>query len=108
MIPDAYSSFIKTIIEKTNRGEVQWATTGDGAYVLRTSSATVEVGFYNDPDAELGYYYFKYYNIKKRIKAGFRVNNQEDGYKTMESLSSLAAASAANINDELSSFLGEL
>lgn len=108
MIPEVYKVFIQTIIQKTNDDEVKWEATRDSAYVLRTSTATVEVGHYIDHDAEVGYYYFKYFNIKKKTDAGFRVNNLEDDYPTMEKLFSVAAASAANIKDELSSFLGEL
>ncbi|MBF4519075.1 hypothetical protein IRZ71_22205 [Flavobacterium sp. ANB] len=108
MIPDVYKTFIQAIIQKTNDDEAKWETTRDEAYVLRTSSATVEVGHYIDQDAEVGYYYFKYYNIKKKTDAGFRVNNLEDDYPTMERLFAIAAASAANIKDELSSFLGDL
>lgn len=108
MIPDVYKTFIQAIIQKTNNNEAKWETTRDESYVLRTSSATVEVGHYLDHDAEVGYYYFKYYNIKKKTDAGFRVNNLEDDYPTMERLFAVAAASAANIKDELSSFLGDL
>lgn len=108
MIPEVYKSFIQAIIEKTNDDEVKWESTGDEAYVLRTSAATVEVGHYIDHDAEVGYYYFKYFNIKNKTDAGFRVNNLEDDYPTMERLFAVAAASAANIKDELSSFLGDL
>lgn len=108
MMPEVYKSFIKTVIEKTNNNEVKWEATMDDAFVLRTSSATVEVGHYNDHDAEIGYYYFKYHNIKKRTKAGFRVGNHETDYTEMEKLFYVATASAAGIKDELSSFLGEL
>lgn len=108
MIPEVYKSFIQAIIQKTNDDEVKWEATSGEAYVLRTSSATVEVGHYVDHDAEVGYYYFKYFNIKKKTEAGFRVNNLEDDYLTMERLFAVAAASAANITDELLSFLDDL
>ncbi|ATL48793.1 hypothetical protein COR50_17385 [Chitinophaga caeni] len=108
MIPEVYKSFIQKIIEKTNDGEVKWESTRNEAYVLRTSAATIEVGQYIDHDAEVGYYYFKFFNIKTKNKAGFRVNHLEDEYSTMERLFAVAAASAANIKDELSSFLDDL
>jgi len=108
MIPEVYRLFIQAIIQKTNDDEVKWNATRDEAYVLRTSSATVEVGHYIDHDAEAGYYYFKYFNIQKKTDAGFRVSNTEDDYSTMERLFSVAAASAANIKDELTSFLEDL
>lgn len=108
MIPEVYRPFIQTIIQKTNEEEAKWEATRDEAYVLRTSSATIEVGHYIDHDAEVGYYYFKYFNIKKKTDAGFRVNHLEDDYPIMEKLFAVAAASAANIKDELSSFLDDL
>ncbi|MDI9342727.1 MAG: hypothetical protein QM534_19295 [Sediminibacterium sp.] len=108
MIPDVYKTFIQTIIQKTNDEAVKWESTRDEAYVLRTSAATVEVGYYVDHDAEVSYYYFKYFNIEKKTDVGFRVNNLEDDYQTMERLFAVAGASAANIKDELSSFLGDL
>ena len=108
MIPVVYKPYIESIIEKTNDDEAKWESTRDEAYVLRTSAATIEVGHYIDHDAEVGYYYFKYFNINKKTDAGFRVNNMEDDYSTMERLFSVAVASAANIKDELSSFLGDL
>lgn len=108
MIPDVYRSFIQAVIQKTNDDEVKWEAARDEVYVLRTSSATVEIGHYIDHDAAVGYYYFKYFNINKKTDAGFRVAHLDDDYTTMERLFSVAAASAANIKDELSSFLGDL
>lgn len=108
MIPEVYKSFIQKIIEKTNDDEAKWEQSTDKAYVLRNKTSTIEVGHYIDHDAEVGYYYFKFYNIKQKTDAGFRVNNLEDDYVIMEKLYSVAAASAANIKDELSSFLEDL
>lgn len=108
MIPDAYNAFIEAIIEKTNAGSVKWESTRDEAYVLRSKVATIEIGHYSDPDAELSYYYFKYYNIKDRKEASFRVSNMELGFDTMEKLYAVAIASATNVKDELSSFLSDL
>lgn len=108
MIPEVYKGFIQAIIEKTNNDEVKWESTSDEAYVLRTSAATVEVGHYIDNDAEVGYYYFKYFHIRNKTNAGFRVSSSEIDYPIMERLFAVAAASAANIKDELSSFLDDL
>jgi hypothetical protein len=108
MIPEAYKQFIQEIILRTNNNEVLWEATDDKSYVLRTSDSTIEVGGYNDHMEEVNYYYFKFFNIKKKTEAGFRVNNLEDDYSTMESLFYVAVASAANIKDELKSFLGSL
>jgi hypothetical protein len=108
MIPDVYRPFIQAVIQKTNDNVAKWEAARDETYVLRTSSATIEIGHYVDEDAETGYYYFKFFNIKKKTDAGFRVNNMEEDYPMMEKLFAVAAASAANIKDELSSFLKDL
>ena len=108
MIPEVYKQFINTIIEKTNSDEVKWLQSTENVFVLRTKSSTVEVGHYIDHDAEVGYYFFKFHNIKQKTDAGFRVNNLEEDYSIMENLFSVAAASAVNIKDELSSFLENL
>lgn len=108
MIPEVYKSFINSVVEKTNDGEVTWSAAADKSFVLRTSTATVEVGYYVDVDAEAGYYYFKFYNIANRKESGFRVSNLEGEFVVMEKLYNVASASAANIKDELSSFLDDL
>jgi|688.fasta_scaffold511265_2 hypothetical protein len=108
MIPDAYKEFIDKVINKTNNDEVKWERSTDKIFVLRTSSATVEIGHYIDPDAEVSYYYFKYYNIVTKKDAGFRVNHLEFGFGTMEELYTVASASASEIKDELSAFLNDL
>jgi len=108
MIPEVYRPFIQKIIEKTNDNDAKWEMTGEKSYFLRTSAATIEIGYYVDQDAELSYYYFKFFNIKNKTDAGFRVNNLEEDNLIMEKLYSVAAASATNIKDELSSFLDDL
>lgn len=107
MIPEAYKTFISNITEKTNRGEVKWLRSTNSSFILRTDTTTVEVGHFNDHETDLGNYYFKFYNLKKNTDAGFRVNNLEDEYSIMEKLHTVAAASAENVQDELTSFLAE-
>jgi hypothetical protein len=108
MIPDAYKAFINKVIIKTNEDEAKWERSTDKVFVLRTNSATVEIGHYVDHDAEASYYYFKYYNIATKKEAGFRVNHLENEFATMEELYSVAAASASDMKDELSAFLDDL
>lgn len=108
MIPDIYRAFIIKIIDKTNNGDAKWHTVRDKSFALKTANATVETGHYTDEDAELNYYYFTFFNLNSKKDAGFRVNNMEEDYPLMEKLFAVASASAANIGDELTTFLENL
>lgn len=108
MIPEAYKPFLQKIIEKTNNDEVKWEKTSEKTYVLRSKSSTIEIGYYTDLEAEVGYYYFKFFSINKKTNAGFRINHLEEDYYILEKLYAVAEASASDIKDKLSSFLDEL
>lgn len=108
MIPEAYKEFIDKIIVKTDLGNAKWESDNEKSLFLRTKNATIEIGFYSDYDAEVSYYYFKYYNVITRKDSLFRVSSNETEYSTMEKLYSVASASASDIKDELSNFLSDL
>lgn len=108
MIPDVYKPFIQAVIDKTNNDEAKWEAMREKSYVLRTKNSTIEIGFFTDEDAELSYYYFKFFNFVSKAEAYFKVSNSDHDFRLMDQLYTVASASAANIKDELSSFLDEL
>jgi hypothetical protein len=108
MIPNNYSKFIKGIIQKSNDGLAKWEKGFEGSLLLKSKKSTVEIGKYSIDDEELHYYYFKFINLENKNQSTFRISNEESDYKDMESLYSVASASANNIEEELDDFLDNL
>jgi hypothetical protein len=108
MIPEIYKQFIVAIIEKTNNDEAKWTKVGAKAFVLKTTTSTLEIGYFTDVDADESYYYFKFFNFIKKVDAYFKISNYDYDFRIMEQLYTVAQTSANNIKDELASFLDEL